>query len=50
MAVRPIRLFGDPVLRAPSAPITEIDDGIRALVKDLVDTVEEAAEIVLRRG
>ena len=40
MAVRPIRLFGDPVLRAPSAPITEIDDGIRALVKDLVDTVE----------
>lgn len=40
MAVRPIRVFGDPVLRAASAPITEIDDGIRALVRDLVDTVE----------
>ncbi|MCR2763416.1 peptide deformylase [Microbacterium sp. zg.B48] len=40
MAVRPIRVFGDPVLRAPSAPIEEIDDGVRALVKDLVDTVE----------
>ncbi|MFS0793587.1 peptide deformylase [Microbacterium sp. 1P10AE] len=40
MTVRPIRLFGDPVLRAPSAPIEEIDDGIRALVRDLVDTVE----------
>ncbi|MCR2809137.1 MULTISPECIES: peptide deformylase [unclassified Microbacterium] len=40
MAVRPIRVFGDPVLRAPSAPIDEIDDGVRALVKDLVDTVE----------
>ncbi|QIG40911.1 peptide deformylase [Microbacterium sp. 4R-513] len=40
MAVRPIRLFGDPVLRAPSAPIGEIDDGVRALVQDLVDTVE----------
>lgn len=40
MAVRTIRVFGDPVLRAASAPITDIDDGIRALVRDLVDTVE----------
>lgn len=40
MAVRPIRLFGDPVLRAPSAPIDTIDDGVRALVQDLLDTVE----------
>ncbi|MFG6277641.1 peptide deformylase [Microbacterium sp. 5K110] len=40
MTVRPIRLFGDPVLRAPSAPIETIDDGIRALVRDLLDTVE----------
>ncbi|WP_243075243.1 peptide deformylase [Microbacterium sp. SS28] len=39
MTVRPIRLFGDPVLRAPSAPITQIDDGVRALVQDLLDTV-----------
>lgn len=40
MAVRPIRLFGDPVLRAPSAAIDVIDDGIRSLVQDLLDTVE----------
>ena len=40
MAVRPIRFFGDPVLRAAGAPITDIDDGVRALVRDLVDTVE----------
>jgi peptide deformylase len=40
MAVRPIRVFGDPVLRAASAPIDEIDNGVRALVRDLVDTVE----------
>jgi peptide deformylase len=39
VTVRPIRLFGDPVLRAPSAPVTDIDDGIRALVQDLLDTV-----------
>ncbi|MDQ1083613.1 MULTISPECIES: peptide deformylase [Microbacterium] len=40
MSVRPIRLFGDPVLRAVSVPIDEIDDGVRALVQDLIDTVE----------
>ena len=40
MTVREIRLFGDPVLRAVSAPIDVIDEGVRALVTDLVDTVE----------
>ena len=40
MTVRPIRLFGDPVLKSPSAPIDEIDDGVRALVRDLLDSVE----------
>ncbi len=40
MSVRPIRVFGDPLLRAASAPIVEIDDGISALVRDLVETVE----------
>jgi len=39
MAVREIRLFGDPVLRTVCAPIDAIDDGVRALVTDLVDTV-----------
>ncbi|MDQ1128898.1 peptide deformylase [Microbacterium sp. SORGH_AS_0888] len=40
MTVRPIRLFGDPVLKSPSAAIEKIDDGVRALVRDLLDTVE----------
>jgi peptide deformylase len=40
MAVRPIRLFGDPVLKSVCMPIDEIDDGVRALVRDLLDTVE----------
>jgi len=39
MTVRQIRLFGDPVLRAVCAPIDVIDDGVRALVQDLLDTV-----------
>ena len=40
MAVREIRLYGDPVLRTASAPVETIDDGVRALITDLVDTVE----------
>lgn len=39
MAVRPIRLFGDPVLRSPADPITRIDDAVRRMVDDLLDTV-----------
>lgn len=39
MAVRSIRFFGDPVLKSPAAPIGVVDDGIRALVRDLIDTV-----------
>ena len=39
MTVRPIRVFGDPVLRAASVPIETVDDGVRALIRDLLDTV-----------
>lgn len=40
MAFRPIRRFGDPVLRTPSEPITVFDDKLRVLVTDLLDTVD----------
>ncbi|GAA5152268.1 peptide deformylase [Microbacterium pseudoresistens] len=40
MAVREIRLFGDPVLRTVCTPVGTIDDGVRALVADLIDTVK----------
>jgi peptide deformylase len=36
---RQIRLFGDPVLKTVSDPIMEVDEGIRGLVEDLVDSV-----------
>lgn len=39
MAVREIRLFGDPVLRTVCDPVGEIDDGVRSMVADLCDTV-----------
>lgn len=40
MPVREIRISGDPVLRTPCDPIAEIDDRIRSLVRDLIDTVD----------
>ena len=42
MAVREIRLFGDPVLREVAAPVTDFDKQLRTLVKDLTDTMLEA--------
>lgn len=38
MADRPIRHYGDPVLRTVCAPVTSFDDSLRALVRDLADT------------
>ena len=40
MAVRDIRLFGDPVLKTPSVEIFDFDEGVRSLVEDLVDTTK----------
>lgn len=40
MAFRDIRVIPDPVLRTPCAEITEIDDRVRSLVADLVETVD----------
>lgn len=39
MTVREIRKFGDPVLRTVCEPVGEIDEGVRSLVADLLDTV-----------
>jgi peptide deformylase len=39
MTVRPIRIFGDPVLRTEADPVTSFDAQLRALVADLEDTV-----------
>jgi peptide deformylase len=42
MAVRPIRIIGDPVLHTPARPVTEFDDELRTLVVDMFDTMEAA--------
>jgi peptide deformylase len=41
MAVQPIRLFGDPVLRTPAEPVVDFDAELRRLVKDLTETMME---------
>ncbi len=40
MATREIRIVGDPVLRTPCEPITEVDARVRSLVEDLLETVD----------
>jgi peptide deformylase len=42
VAIRPIRLFGDPVLRTAAAPVTDFDKELRSLVADLTDTMLDA--------
>jgi peptide deformylase len=47
MAVRPIVLYPDPVLLKPTRPVENIDDEIRSLAEDLVDTMHAAPGIGL---
>ena len=47
MSVRPIRLFGDPVLRTPAEPVQDFDAELRKLVKDLTETMLEAPGVGL---
>ena len=43
MTVQGIRLFGDPVLRTPAVPVTTYDKELRTLVRDLTETLIDAA-------
>lgn len=47
MAVRPIRITGDPVLHSPAAPVTEIEESVRELVRDMEDTMIAAPGVGL---
>ncbi|MCS5724256.1 peptide deformylase [Herbiconiux sp. CPCC 203407] len=40
MTVREIRIFGDPVLKTVSDPVVDIDDRVRGLIEDLLDSVK----------
>ncbi len=47
MSIKPIRLFGDPVLRTPAESVTDFDAELRRLVKDLTETMLEAPGVGL---
>ena len=42
MAIQPIRLFGDPVLRRRADEVVDFDKELRKLVEDLTDTMLDA--------
>lgn len=42
MSVRPIRVFGDPVLRSRCRPVTEFDRELERVVRDLTETLVDA--------
>jgi peptide deformylase len=47
VAVRDIRLLGDPVLRTVATPVTTYDKELRRLVADLADTMRDAGGVGL---
>ena len=42
MAIKDIRIFGDPVLRTTAIEVVDFDKELRQLVKDLTDTMVDA--------
>ena len=42
MAIQPIRLFGDPILRTTAVEVVDFDRELRRLVQDLTDTMLDA--------
>jgi peptide deformylase len=47
MARIPIRLYGDPVLRLRASEVEEIDEGLRRLAADMVETMRDAEGVGL---
>jgi peptide deformylase len=42
VAIQPIRLFGDPILRTPALEVVDFDKQLRGLVRDLEETMLDA--------
>ena len=47
MAVRPIRLLGDPVLRRRAKRVPQVDAFIQRLIDDMIDSMREATGVGL---
>ncbi len=40
MSIRPVRIFGDPVLRQPAVEVTSVDAALRELIADMRETMK----------
>ena len=47
MAVKPIVQVGDPVLRQPARKVHRIDDGVKRLIEDMIDSLHDVHGIGL---
>jgi peptide deformylase len=47
MTLRPIVKYGDPVLHSPARPVERVDDQVRTLLRDMVETMYAAPGIGL---
>lgn len=47
MAILPIRLYPDPVLREAAASVTDFDESVRKLVSDMTETMRDAPGVGL---
>lgn len=47
MSIRPIRIFGDPVLLSRAEEVTTFDDSLATLVQDMLDTMDDAGGVGL---
>lgn len=47
MTVRPIRIFGDPVLNSEATRIDTFDEALRTLVSDMLETMDAAGGVGL---
>ena len=47
MAIFPIRVFGDPVLRTPAEPVDDLSSAYERLIDDMLETMYEAPGVGL---
>jgi peptide deformylase len=47
VTVRPIRYLGDPVLRQPAKRVRQVDDAIRRLIADMIESMHAAQGVGL---
>src|SRR5260221_13074806 len=45
--IREIVIYGDPILRTKGRKVTEVNDDIRQLVADMLETMQEAGGVCL---